>query len=201
MCQWEDGTIGHLFRHERYAPPFSFAGMVCAGTLLITSVAIEYLSFSKLFLCEKEETHKGRTVEYGLSWNPQAQLLDLDNSSVGFPHAVCSAGHYTHKFLACDIQSDCWQRDPLWQSRESDYALMTLCKSMLATLFTCRNDIEHVPYSLVCDHSQDCRDSSDEDFCVHPSCSGSGLVECTNKQIKNKNNKKKKQTNSNHTNQ
>ena len=151
-----------------------------AGTVLIASVSITYLPSSKVFLCKKEGTHKSRIMEYGF----HVHLPYLDNSTVGFPHAVCSAGHYTHKFLACDIQSDCRQRDPLGKSRESDDTLVTLCKSMLATLFTCRNDIEHVPYSLVCDHSQDCLDSSDEDFCVHPPCSGRGLFECANKQVK-----------------
>ena len=196
MYQWEDGTIGHQFRHDRYAPPFSFAGIFHPGTLLITSV--DYTPVSKAFLCEKEETYRGRTMEYGLSGIPQIQLPDLDNSSVGVPHAVCSAGHYTHQFLACDIQSDCRRRDPSGQGRETDDYLMTLCKSTLATLFRCRNGVEHVPYSLVCDHGQDCLDSSDEDFCAHPPCSSSGVFQCANKQVNNntntqKNNNKKQQ--------
>ena len=189
MYLWDDGTIGHLFRHSKFVPPPSLAGIIRGATLITTSPSLLHLFGvnTRPFLCEKEEMHKGNTAEYGLSQNLQVLRPDLDNSSVGFPHAVCSAHHYTHEFLVCDKQSNCRQHHLLGQSRETDDVLMTLCKSTLATLFTCRSDVEHVPYSLVCDHSQDCLDSSDEDFCVHPSCFDSSLFECTNKQVKSQN--------------
>ncbi|XP_070206294.1 G-protein coupled receptor GRL101-like [Littorina saxatilis] len=37
---------------------------------------------------------------------------------------------------------------------------------------------QRVPYSLVCDHRQQCADSSDETFCVFAPCSGSDPLQC-----------------------
>ena len=38
---------------------------------------------------------------------------------------------------------------------------------------------EMIPFSLVCDHSSQCLDQSDEEFCVYPPCLG---FSCVNKQ-------------------
>ncbi|KAL8603654.1 hypothetical protein ACOMHN_017151 [Nucella lapillus] len=35
-------------------------------------------------------------------------------------------------------------------------------------MFLCRNGRQHVQYSLLCDHHNDCNDESDEDFCAFP---------------------------------
>nr|KAG5710971.1 hypothetical protein BaRGS_013705 [Batillaria attramentaria] len=47
------------------------------------------------------------------------------------------------------------------------------------------NEIEHVPYTLVCDHRSDCKDDSDEDFCVFPPCDPFLQYHCGNKQCPN----------------
>ena len=184
MYQWEDGTVSHRNRYRKLAWPPSCGILNHAGSL---EIAVMSVTRPSLVLCEKEVSEIG-TAKNGLSGKPQVGLPKSDGDSIGFPHVVCSSGHYTHQFLACDAQSHCMQRGPSGQGSGSDDALMALCMSILATLFTCRNGVEHVPYSLVCDHSQDCFDSSDEDFCVHPSCSGRGLFECGNKQVKHKQN-------------
>ena len=142
--------------------------------------------FNKRFLCEKEEMSKGKGNQNGFSEKPQVQLPIHAHSSLRSSYVVCSSGHFTHKFLACDLHSACRQHGSPGLRRRLDDSLNPLCNSILATLFTCRNGVEHVPYSLVCDHSQDCLDSSDEDFCDHPSCSGSEQFECVNKQVSNK---------------
>ena len=181
MYQWEDGIVAHYVNYERYAKPPTCAGMERAGNLLIIPVSFKSSDYMS-FLCEEEET---RRHEHDMSQMSRTHMPNSDSASAHFPHVVCSLGHYTHKFLACDIQSACWLRDsPV--DRGVNGTVVTLCKSILATLFACRDGLEHVPYSLVCDHSQDCMDSSDEDFCVHPSCSGSEQFECTNKQVKQK---------------
>ena len=73
--------------------------------------------------------------------------------------------HVTHGFLACDVLSDCFTT--------SDQASSRLCKRVMdpsPPSFTCHNNVQHVPYMLVCDHRHDCTDGSDEDFCVFPPC-------------------------------
>ena len=179
--------MSHYNRYLRFAWPPSIAVMDRAGTLMIITASHKDPT-QKLFLCEKEGRNKTDTSKNGLSGKPQIGMPKSDGDSIAFPHVACSSGHYTHQFLACDAQSHCMQRGPSGQGSGRDDALMSLCMSILSTLFTCRNDVEHVPYSLVCDHSQDCLDSSDEDFCFHPSCSGSRLFECGNKQVKRKKN-------------
>ena len=169
-------------RYERHAWPPS-AAFVYKPPVLETLVASFDVSLRSL--CEKEDLSETGTPKNGLSGKPFVQLPSSDNDSVGFLHVVCSSGHYTHLFLACDVRSDCLQHDPLGQSNGSD-TLMALCTSILGTLFTCRNGVGRVPYSLVCDHSQDCLDSSDEDFCVYPSCSSSWQFECENRQVGHK---------------
>ena len=188
MYQWEDGTLSHSSRYTRLTWPPSFGIMDRAGSLLIVPASHKDPDYNNVFLCEKEEPSDTPTAKNGLSRKPQVELPQSDDDSISFSHVVCFSGHYTHRFLACDAQSHCMQRGPSRQGSGSNDALMALCISVLSTLFTCRNGVEHLPYSLVCDHSQDCLDSSDEDFCVHPSCSGSRLFECANKQVKHKKN-------------
>ena len=190
MYQWDDGTLSYSNRYTKFVWPPSIGIVDRAVSLLIVSTSHKDPGYSKVFLCEKEELSDTPTAKNGLSRKPQVELPQSDDDSISFPHVVCSSGHYTHWFLACDAQSHCMQRGPSRQGGGSNDALMALCMSLLGTLFTCRNGVEHVPYSLVCDHSQNCMDSSDEDFCVHPSCSGSRLFECANKQVKHKKNAK-----------
>ncbi|XP_070206255.1 G-protein coupled receptor GRL101-like [Littorina saxatilis] len=48
----------------------------------------------------------------------------------------------------------------------------------LPAMFKCSAGSQRVPYSLVCDHRQQCADSSDENFCVFAPCSGSTPLQC-----------------------
>ena len=184
MYQWEDGTVGHYYRYFR--PPLSdfWAAMERAGALW--SHAVLNAKHVTAKLCEKEETAEDHTQVHGLPETPEIQRTNPAKSPAGFPHVVCSSGHYTHDFLACDVQSACQQGDITGYSSGSNAGETALCKSTLAKLFTCKNDVEYVPYSLVCDHNQDCLDSSDEDFCVYPSCSGSRLFECASGEVMKK---------------
>ena len=141
---------------------------------------------TKLLLCEDDgfpATNDGS--QHGLSGRRGIQLPKPTNSSLPFPHVTCPSGHRTHEFLACDVMSRCWQHDNVRQSSERDPRrnVTSQCQSLLSTLFTCRTTAELVPYSLVCDHHQDCLDASDEYFCVHPMCSGTQHFECSNKQV------------------
>ena len=138
------------------------------------------------FLCEEDETpEQTYTSQNGAPGRRRIVLSQLSNSSAPVPHVICPSGHWTHELLACDVKSACWQHgQPGDSSGRGTRSMTSLCQSPLSVLFTCRNGVGHVPYSLVCDHSQDCLDFSDEDFCVHPSCSGSWQFECVSKQVR-----------------
>ncbi|XP_070207968.1 G-protein coupled receptor GRL101-like [Littorina saxatilis] len=81
----------------------------------------------------------------------------------------CQRGHVTHDFLSCDYRSDCW---------DSDHETCSEAMSMYRS-FRCKSVAEWLPFPLVCDHREDCRDGSDENFCVFPACPE---FTCDNKQ-------------------
>ena len=177
--------MGYLSKYTRTDEPPACFVLVQAGHL-ITYNCEGFTSFSKTFLCEKDGTQSGTAdSQRGSSWTQQGIHLPIPTDLPGPVSAfVCPAGHWTHQFLACDRHSACGHLDRFRQHNGSDASGVTsLCLSTLAMLFSCRNGVGRVPYSLVCDHSQDCLDNSDEDFCVHPSCSGSWQFECMNRQV------------------
>ena len=177
MYQWKDGTIGYFLTSGKFLNLPSCGGIKLAGQLQMFHC---HPPKSHLMICEKDGT-QGKVFS---NENDVIKIRELTfspalNHSTHFAHVVCPYGHWTHTFMSCDAQSACWHSDNIKaNSRSAD-----ICLSPRSSLFSCKNHVEHVPYSLVCDHSQDCLDSSDEDFCVHPPCSGSLLLECSNRQV------------------
>ena len=108
------------------------------------------------------------------------QLLESNLSTNLFPKALfveCPDGHMTHVHLACDVHSACFALDS---------STSVSCPAPLTPLppsFTCNNGVQHVPYTLVCDHHSDCSDRSDERFCVFTPCNVTSQFECTNRQV------------------
>ncbi|KAL8596878.1 hypothetical protein ACOMHN_060686 [Nucella lapillus] len=86
----------------------------------------------------------------------------------------CPRGHFTHAFLACDVQNACWQSHQGFSESEIwGVPTMTSCPAPLTSLspmFACSNGVQHVAYTLVCDYVEQCGDGSDEGFCVFPPC-------------------------------
>ncbi|KAK7502664.1 hypothetical protein BaRGS_00006239, partial [Batillaria attramentaria] len=135
---------------------------------------------------------KGNTEEGGALFEnttsvPKMHLPVLEsNETIPVPSVRCPDGHVTHLFLACDIPSACWSDDSVSGTRrsttESDN-FVTSCSAPVTSLppsFACAVSGERVPYSLVCDHRADCRDNSDEGFCVFPPCTASAPLQCGN---------------------
>ena len=90
-------------------------------------------------------------------------------------YTLCPHGHVTHVFLSCDVNSHCWS---------SSFQLP--CRAPGQSLpppFWCITGVEHVPYTLVCDHRQDCSDGSDEDFCVFRQCMENEMSACHSRKV------------------
>ena len=88
--------------------------------------------------------------------------------------AVCPSREMTFTFLAC--QHTCWAKG---------YGTVYTCHAPVTPappMFLCSDEVERVSHSVLCDHRPDCSDSSDEDFCVFPTC-GLGEVSCGMKQV------------------
>ena len=180
MYQWEDGTIAYFLKGKKFES-FSACGIFNNRKVKLVDCETPWIND---FLCEGDEEK-----DYVDTGGHGAQGIDFSrprNTSIHFMRVICPSGHWTHQFLACDLQSVCWHSNSFGKSSGSDgrRKIAAQCQSPLSTLFTCRKSGEHVPYSLVCDHSHDCMDASDEDFCSYPSCLGSWQFECTNKQVK-----------------
>ena len=121
---------------------------------------------------------------------PERRRLQLSkptmSSGENVHYIVCASGHRALEFLACDVRSACWQNENFVRNSENgvERNVQSLCYSPLLTLFSCRTGVDRISYSLVCDHSQDCLDNSDEDFCAHPPCPDVQQFECYNQQVR-----------------
>ena len=124
----------------------------------------------KAYVCEKDLKIETRT---GL----QMPVLTRNEDMQVIPFSTCPAGHVTYNFLSCDVQAACMPNHT---------SSIFFCGSSLLPsppMFKCSSQMEHVPYPLVCDYRPDCRDHSDENFCIFRSCSGESF-QCGNKQVR-----------------
>ncbi|KAK7474665.1 hypothetical protein BaRGS_00034089 [Batillaria attramentaria] len=100
--------------------------------------------------------------------------IALQDTLLGNQFAKCPANHSTHNFLLCDKHSACW----LDESGDCTAAVTTLPPS-----FSCADQIERVPYTLVCDYRKDCSDESDETFCAFPDCAFTHSFHCLSGEV------------------
>ena len=190
MYLWDDGTVGFLpiyrVRMERLNP--TCAQIMRAGRLIMFNCVLSSLNKNSYSLCEKDGQAEDNFVP--LNDRPGRRRIQLSkpamSSGENARYIVCESGHCALEFLACDVRSACWQNEDFVRNSRNDVErnLQPLCYTPLLQLFACRTGVERVSYSLVCDHSQDCLDDSDEDFCVYLPCRGAQQFECNNKQVR-----------------
>ena len=116
-------------------------------------------------VCEFDQSGKKRRNEQ------QLKDVSLNNSHIWNVEVTsCPLGHVTRDFLHCDRDSQCGVNE-----------IMISCPvdNLFSDMFLCENGRQSLPYTLVCDHTSHCRDSSDEDFCIYPKCSDKEF-ECRN---------------------
>ena len=131
------------------------------------------------YVCEYEQWPgvKAAVVEKLLIANLSKKWWSYLNSSSAstINTTTCPKDHVTHTFLTCDLSSDCWLEESGGHSARDGVK----CSAPLRPLppsFGCRETGQYVPYTLVCDHRQDCFDGTDEDFCVFGSENMSGTA-------------------------
>ncbi|KAL8618378.1 hypothetical protein ACOMHN_047450 [Nucella lapillus] len=126
------------------------------------------------FLCEEDNSK----TNVGVS---QINLATDIKGDFVPAHVICRGGYMTHAFLACDLPSACWAEETgnLDQNGVPSPAWCPAPLTSLPPSFLCSSGVQHVPFTLVCDHRHDCRDHSDEHFCVFPPCSGQKLFSCS----------------------
>ena len=175
--QWTDGTIAYMFEiQQKLSASRTWekcslidleSGIFEGFPLILISCGLHE---GKAFICEKQ-------LKVDSPTRLQIPVLTRNEEIQVSSYSMCPAGHVTRKFLSCDLQAAC-----LWYHTSS----MLFCGSSLLPpppMFKCSSEMEQVPYPLVCDHRPDCRDFSDENFCVFRSCSGKSF-HCGNKQVR-----------------
>ena len=176
IFHWMDGTVGYL-----PSPRVPHTGLCTRMRLDFESYRYKLITIDcdrqsiivKDYVCE----HKVKTKINGQSNAPVALVNPMppDESS---HYVTCPLRHVTHQFLSCDLVSACWVQD------ERSALPCGPLVNPAPPMFSCSSGTEHVPYSLVCDYRPDCRDHSDEDFCVFPeSYCLSGSFHCGNQQV------------------
>ena len=182
MYHWDDKTVGYFLKSQYRILPVTCASIVYAGRVVLKEC--DKARYRASAICERDESSsETSTGQKDGPRRPGIQLPVSSNSTVHLAHTVCPSGHWTHVFLTCDTLSACWQQDRQRSGRKARRNMTSSCHFPFSEMFTCASGVGRVPYSLVCDHSQDCLDNSDEDFCVYRSCNGAWQFECTNKQV------------------
>ena len=175
--QWTDGTIAYMFEIQQKLPA-SRTWERCSRIDLESPTFNDFhlilisceTPAERAYVCEKELKVEKRI---GL----QMPVLPRNEEIQVIHFSTCPAGHVTYNFLSCDLQAACMPNHT---------SSIFFCESSLLPpppMFKCSNQMEHVPYPLVCDYRPDCRDHSDENFCIFPSCSGESF-QCGNKQVR-----------------
>ncbi|XP_076444361.1 uncharacterized protein LOC143282559 [Babylonia areolata] len=161
---WSDDTLAVYL-------PITFVSVKAPYCAVMNASAITLITCDEKvtadYLCETDFTPDQDTNDTQISLNtpPSWNTGDM---------AACRHGHTTYKFLACDVDTNCSA-----MSHEESLA----CSNKFSPpvpFFTCRNQLERVPYTLVCDFRSNCCDGSDEDFCDFPQCESRLHYECSN---------------------
>ena len=175
--QWSDGSIAYYIRGEGAVGKFHcgrFSAKLGVDTISMSEDCA--VPVKSDYLCELD--HETWQEEERRS-DPGVLLPVLTSSTASFPvpTVLCPEKHFTHTFLVFDPKSACWHRHDDFAKNETWDVYFAPLKSLLA-MMACDSGRQHVPYSLVCDHQQQCADGSDESFCVFAPCSQSKPLKC-----------------------
>ena len=169
LWQWTDGTIALYYDfdwHLQFSPTYcaAYHEDIDDNPLLSINALRVIKCDSQLkidFLCEipsKSDLHL-QSVQLSDILLPKPVKPASDIQGIVECNDRCAAW----QFLGCDSSSgvrDSEGTPPCPHDR----------RDLDSLWFQCRDNSGCVPYTLVCDHRQDCADGSDEDFCVVQPC-------------------------------
>lgn len=172
--QWLDESVTYSISVSAELSPA--CGMLCLKGNYFTTTC--YTPTYSKFLCEMTTASALSTTTSSPSvliappfaYNATRDTTPQSNNSL----LQCPGGHLTQVFLACDVHSACWN---------NGYAACSAPLTPLPPYFTCSNEMERIPYTLLCDYRHDCSDGSDESFCAFPPCKNGYNQQCGNVQV------------------
>ena len=111
-------------------------------------------SMGAVYICEFDKPNSNAPKQ-------PVQFPTLRNDVNGSQSATavfysCSSGEQTHDFMSCDPEGPC---------DVEDYVTLCRANDIEVPMFECERTFRAIPYTLVCDHVNQCPDYSDESFC------------------------------------
>ncbi|PVD27183.1 hypothetical protein C0Q70_12337 [Pomacea canaliculata] len=149
-----------------------YSSPACNGSVAVGRKCYVYIEKNKHCLMECDTPGVKSTVcEYDAQIDTIGSLSVSDIKISTFWNSTkilvvdCPSGHVTHLFLSCDPKTTCGAAGlPVYCRTEEG-----LVKAVETQMFPCDDNLDTLPYSLVCDFRKDCLDGSDENFCKHDS--------------------------------
>ena len=174
--QWADGTIVYNNISIRIDQSFPYCGLLPPPFHAIIMQSCN-LSDTALILCDVTRATTEPDVTGQHSAVIEEVKLTSRNQTDLRKFVICPHGHVTHDFLSCDALSSCLAVKEMGTVISTDLAWDVPSTTSCLTdvhppppSFPCGNGVQHVPYTLVCDHYDDCQDGSDERFCSFAPC-------------------------------
>ena len=187
MWRHLDGTVAY------FTGSWHARGMCTTDCAMMTSTGFyktqrDQPDFAS-FLCELPPPLPSPAASFAdrLTKGQLVSLSPLDVASAWANRSAfleCPLGHVTHTFLAHDEQSSCWAPNVGGGGDGGGVSPFPAGLTPLPPPFTCDNGVQHVPYTLLCDHRPDCSDQSDEQFCIFSPCDVSTQFECTDRAVR-----------------
>ena len=181
MWHWLDGTVA-LYVNISGAVRYTVATI---GLDSVLNPRFKHLRVCNGYICEWP-VPAGKTVSPSNTHPPLLRSTDSNSLKLNLSLVQCPEGHVTRDFLSCDPQSQCVRHHPVstcplhsGENRMSinfpEYPPDVPSQDGPTTptsvpMFECGKAGHSIPYSLVCDFKEECRDLSDERFCHHIPC-------------------------------
>ncbi|PVD29173.1 hypothetical protein C0Q70_11770 [Pomacea canaliculata] len=165
VLQWVDETMAYYVQLEELDSRSGLSPMCmfidAENTLVLSFVKCDVTNPSK-FMCEFPKTNNVSAIPQTSPTYPVIIANNTPDSVQSVSFVKCSHRHVAIDFLSCAKDSNC--------DVKRDISMCELPGKGSFPMFKCDDNVQTIPYTLVCDYRPDCVDNSDENFCVIPEC-------------------------------
>ena len=178
---WVDGspafdvnvTAGSIYQNDVLR---SILTAIVDGLRLLSVSSDQQSNKCSRFICQFIYNYTKEDTGYSAVSRLRVTTSKIRTTELGL--VLCKDGHLVFNFLSCCSQGQCVTdvvrsyRTISVQGSKLSLKPEGMKNGAVSTiaLFICANKRTTVPYTLVCDFTQDCSDQSDENFCTHHLC-------------------------------